>query len=191
MTRSSMRSPWSSMGGLKDFMVLFPQYSSIKSPSRFMSMSIALGILPRRLHILHKVFNSWRRSQSVICFSTLLRKDFTLSIHSYLVCVRRSISEGFNSPDARWDLSEAIKKNTGSRKWTYCSFLGVSFSALTWLCRMWTTTLTRSSGVKNHASVGGSGKKNQKSIEVRMPVIVTNHSQVRSLWFGCECNRKG
>ena len=42
------------------------------------------------------------------------------------------------------------------------------------------TTLTRSSGVKNQALVGESGKKNQKSIEVnkvRMPVMVTNHCQ--------------
>lgn len=42
------------------------------------------------------------------------------------------------------------------------------------------TTSTRSSGVKNQALVGESGKKNQKSMEVtkvRMPVMATNHCQ--------------
>jgi len=42
------------------------------------------------------------------------------------------------------------------------------------------TTLTRSSGVKNQALVGESGKKYQNVIEVmkvRMPVIETNHCQ--------------
>ena len=41
-------------------------------------------------------------------------------------------------------------------------------------------TLTRSSGVRNQALVGESGKKYQKAIEVtkvRMPVIETNHCQ--------------
>ena len=42
------------------------------------------------------------------------------------------------------------------------------------------TTLTRSSGVKNQALVGESGKKNQKIMEamkVRIPVMATNHCQ--------------
>ena len=45
---------------------------------------------------------------------------------------------------------------------------------------MRTTAFTRSSGVKNQAFVGESGKKNQKSTDmkrVRVPVIVTSHCQ--------------
>jgi hypothetical protein len=62
----------------------------------------------------------------------------------------------------------------------HCSLLNVLFSTPAWLSRTRATTLTRSSGVRNQAVVGESGKKNQKSIEVnkvKIPVIVTNHCQ--------------
>jgi len=77
-------------------------------------------------------------------------------------------------------LSKTIKKYLGAWEGTHCSFLNVLFSTPAWLSLIRTTTLTRSSGVKNQALVGESGKKDQKVIEVmkvRMPVIAYNHCQ--------------
>ena len=90
------------------------------------------------------------------------------------------ILESFDDPGSSRGLRKTITESAGAQEGAYCSFLNVLFSTPAWLSRIRMTTLTRSSGVKNQASVGESGKKNQKSIEVmkvRIPVMVTNHFQ--------------
>ena len=90
------------------------------------------------------------------------------------------VLESFDDPDPPYDLSNTITENAGAREEAYCSFLNVLFSTPAWFSRTRMTTLTRSSGVKNQALVGESGKKNQKSVEamrVRIPVMATNHCQ--------------
>ena len=89
------------------------------------------------------------------------------------------IRESFDDPKPPRDLSETTGQDAMT-KGSHCSILNVLFSIPAWLSRMRTTTLTCSSGVKNQAFVGESGKKNQKRTEVkrvRVPVMVTSHCQ--------------
>ena len=85
-----------------------------------------------------------------------------------------------------------------SKRKTHCSILKCLFSTPVWFALIRFTAMTRSSGVKNHAFVGESGKKNlQVNINNEMsfdgkvrayqyitevtsviaPVIIINHCQ--------------
>ena len=51
-----------------------------------------------------------------------------------------------------------VRPSYGTQKVTHCSLLNVLFSTPAWLSRIRATASTRSSGVKNQAVVGESGK---------------------------------
>jgi len=70
-----------------------------------------------------------------------------------------------------------------------CVFLKCLFSTPVWLILIRSTAKTRSSGVRNRAVVGESGKKNQKTIattNVINPVISINHCQGMSFVLVCK-----
>ena len=89
------------------------------------------------------------------------------------------IRESFDDPKPPRSVREVVEQGAVTRE-AHCSILNDLFSTPAWLSRMRTIALTRSSGVKNQAFVGESGKKNQKITDmkrVREPVMVTSHCQ--------------
>jgi hypothetical protein len=64
------------------------------------------------------------------------------------------------SERTRWVRTTVHQQNTN------CSFLNPLFSTPVWFSLILSTALMRSSGVKNHAVVGESGKRNLRSYDI-------------------------